>query len=115
MPLRHRERRTHPRVPVSRSVLYRSHIYPRPRVAFTWDISLEGVKIDDVSSLYCREGLDLWLSLEPRVIECKGRVVHVERVGDRFCAGIHFEAMAEEDRIVLDRYLADLVKTYGEP
>jgi c-di-GMP-binding flagellar brake protein YcgR len=90
--------------------MYQSEIYPKNRIAVTTDLSLGGARMEDASSLYKEEKLDLWLSLEPRVISCRGRVVHIQQVGDRFSAGIRFEAMTDEDREVLTQYLSHLTE-----
>lgn len=109
------ERRNHPRVSVFRPLIYQSDIYPKIRVAFTRDLSSGGAKIENTSYLYSEERLNLWFSFEPRVIHCRGRVVHVERFGDKFCAGISFESMADEDRTVLTQYVSNLMKEKTQP
>jgi hypothetical protein len=105
---RGRDRRSHPRVSITRPLLYQSDIYPKPRMAVTTDLSLGGARIEDASSLYSQESLCLWFSLQPQVITGRGRVVHVQQDGDRFSAGICFESMSEEDRMVLAQYLLNL-------
>jgi c-di-GMP-binding flagellar brake protein YcgR len=103
-----RERRNHRRVSVSRPLIYKSDIYPKNRVASTLDLCLGGARIEDASSLYDQEKLSLWFSVEPRVISCRGRVVHIQQVGKKYSAGISFEAMAEDDQEYLTQYLSDL-------
>ena len=113
-PLEH-EKRTYPRIAVSRPLLYESDIYPKPRIAFTRDLSIGGARIEDAASLYTQERLSLWFSLETRVLPCRGRVVHIQQVGHRFSAGICFESMTDEDRIALAQYLTDFLKKEGKP
>ena len=84
-------------------------------MALTTDLSLEGARIEDASSLYSEERLSLWVSLEQRVIPCRARVVHIQQVGDKFSAGIRFESMADEDRAVLTQYISNLVKEKRRP
>jgi c-di-GMP-binding flagellar brake protein YcgR len=110
-----RERRAHPRVSASRALLYQSDIYPKIRIAFTTDLSPEGARIEEASSLYAQEKLSLWVSLEQRVIPCRARVVHIRQVGDKFSAGIRFESMADEDRVILTQYLSNLTKDKRRP
>lgn len=99
------ERRAQQRVAVFQPLVYQSDADPEPRVAFTRDLSPEGVRIESLSYPYSQERLTLWFSAPPRVIHCRGRVVHVELLGEKFCAGITFESMTEEDRMFLARYL----------
>jgi len=109
------EKRTHPRVSVFRPLIYQSDIYPKIRVAVTSDLSPRGARIENTSYLYSQERLSLWFSFEPRVIHCRGRVVHVQRLGEKSYAGICFESMTAEDRMVLTQYLADLAGEETQP
>jgi len=109
------EKRAHPRILVFRPLLYQSDIYPKTRMAFTKDLSLGGARIEDASSLYTHERLSLWFSLQPRVIPCRGRVAHIQQVGEKFSAGIRFESMTDEDRTALSQYLSDLMEKNRQP
>jgi len=111
------ERRSHPRIRVSHPALYFSHIYPRPRVASTVDLSLGGTRIETPYSLIFGEHLDISIAIRPQVIQCRGRVVHVRTsqgedspIGLRFEAGIRFEGMSEQDRLYLTDYLSGMME-----
>jgi len=111
------EQRFHPRIRVSHPALYFSHIYPRPRVASTVDLSLGGTRIETPYSLIFGEHLDISIAIRPQVIQCRGRVVHVRTsqgedspIGLRFEAGIRFEGMSEQDRLYLTDYLSGMME-----
>jgi len=111
------ERRSHPRIRVSHPALYFSHIYPRPRVASTVDLSLGGTRIETPYSLIFGEHLDISIAIRPQVIQCRGRVAHVRTsqgedspIGLRFEAGIRFEGMSEQDRLYLTDYLSGMME-----
>ena len=115
------ERRTHPRIRVSHPALYFSHIYPRPRVASTVDLSMGGTRIETPYSLIFGEHLDISIAIRPQVIQCRGKVVHLRTsqgeespVGLRFEAGIRFEGMSEPDRLYLNDYLSGMMEAVYE-
>lgn len=110
-----REKRVHPRVWVSRPLVYQSDIDKKTRVASTKDLSLGGARIENSSFLYCQESLNLWFSLEQRIVPCRGTVVHVQQAGDKFSAGIRFESITDEDRMVLSQYLSNLMEEKSDP
>lgn len=116
-----RERRIHPRLRVTHPALYFSHIYPRPRVASTVDLSMGGARIETPYSLIFGEHLDISIAIRPQVIQCRGKVVHVRTsqgdyspMGLRFEAGIRFEGMSEHDRLYLSDYLSGMMEEVNE-
>jgi c-di-GMP-binding flagellar brake protein YcgR len=100
------ERRAYPRVEVSQSVLYFTDFYPKPTIASTLDLCLRGTKIESLYSLSLDEGVGISIAIQPKVIEFKGKVIHVvERENGRTEAGIQFREMSEHDRLYLRQYL----------
>ena len=109
------ERRANPRAPVFRPLIYQSDIYPRIRSALTRDLSTRGARIENTSYFYDQERLSLWFAFESRIIHCRGRVVHVQRLDERSRAGICFESINDEDRIALAEYVSDLLEKKAQP
>ena len=104
------ERRAHPRVEVSKSVLYVSDIYPRPKVASTVDLSLGGTRIKTLYSLNSGEGIEISIAIHPEVIKCRGKVVYAQQVADnRLEAGVRFEEMSRQDRLYLGGYISHVM------
>ena len=105
------ERRVHPRVEVSHPVLYISQVYPRPNVASTLDLSLGGARIQSLYPLNMDEALEMTISIRPRVLKCRGRVVHIHRrKNGRTQAGIQFEELQADDRVYLEDYISQITK-----
>ncbi len=101
------EKRAHPRVEVSHSVLYSSETYLRPKVASTVDLSLEGTKIETPYSLMTGETVKLSIAIHPQVIECIGEVVHVLWAdGETLKAGVRFDKLSKLDRIYLGQHIS---------
>jgi hypothetical protein len=114
------ERRIHPRVKASHPALYLAHVYPRPRVATTVDLSMGGTRIETPYSLISGEALEISIAIHPQVVKCTGKVVHIldaggeNLTGRRRCeAGIQFEEMSEDDKLYLGDYLARLMKQHS--
>ena len=104
------ERRAHHRVEVSHPVLYISQVYPLANVASTLDISLGGTKIESLQSLKMDEALEMTISIRPRVLKCRGRVVSVHRdKKGKTEAVIQFEDLREDDRLYLKHYLSQII------
>jgi len=110
------EKRTHPRVKVSRPVLYFTDIYARPTVATTVDLSIGGARIETPYTLSSGESLQISIAIRPLVIRCLGRVVHTQeslksgvKAGARCQAGIQFEGMSSKDKTYLGEYLSSFV------
>ncbi len=98
------ERRAHPRIQSSRPVLYQKDLYPKETLAYTVNISTDGVKIRSLYSLAKGESLDIAVSFaaDSRVIRCRGRVKYVlGPVNGRIVAGIQFEELSERDKLYL--------------
>ena len=105
------ERRTHPRVEVSGSVLYSKDIYPRLTIASVLDLSMGGTKIESLYSLTKDEGLEITISVPPQGIKCRGKVVYVPLPQNgKVKAGIEFEGLSEYDRVLLRQYLSFLME-----
>ena len=105
------ERRTYPRVEVSQPVLYVSDIYPRPKVATTRDLGLEGVRIESLYLLNQGEGLEITIAIAPQVIKCRGKVIHIVWLENgRMEAGIQFEGLSEADRLYLRQHLFNVME-----
>ena len=111
------ERRSHPRVKISRPALYFTDIYARPTVATTVDLSVGGTRIHTPYSLVSGESLQISIAIRPQVIRCVGKVVHILEIPDgrvhagaRHEAGIRFEDMSMQDRLYLGEYLSSLME-----
>ena len=101
------ERRKHPRIEALHPVLYYSNTYPSPKVASTLDLSHGGARIETRTSIRRREGLDISIAIQPRVIQCRGKVMYVvDSEGERMRAGIRFEDLSEDDSLSLGQYLS---------
>ena len=101
------ERRTHPRVGASHPVLYVSETYRRPRVGSTIDLSTGGTRIETPYTLAESERLEISIAIHPKVIRCRGHVVHVISLdGENLKAGIRFEDPATEHWLYLKQYIS---------
>ena len=101
------EKRRHLRVRASQPTLYYRAISARPRVGSAIDLSLEGAAVETPYSLARGESIDISIALGQRVFSCKARVVYaVWLENDRLRAGLEFEEMSDEDRLVIEQYLA---------
>ena len=101
------ERRRHLRVHTSQPTLYYRAISPRPRVGSAIDLSLGGAAVETPYSLSGGESIDISIALGQRVFRCKAKVVYaVWLENDRLRAGLEFEEMSDEDRLVIEQYLA---------
>jgi hypothetical protein len=109
-----KERRSHPRVKASRSVLYFTDIYPRPKVAATVDLSLGGTRVKTLDRLNPGEGIEIVIALDPKAIKCRGQVIHVHRPeGEGLEAGVRFEDLSEEDKLCLRQSLLPFMDEQG--
>ena len=109
-----RERRSNQRVEVSRPLLYRTDIYPRPRLALIVDLSMGGVAVDTPYSLRMGERLEMTIGIPPRLIKCRGKVVHVLKlVGKRLKAGVRFEGLSGQDKMYLRQHVSSVTETQG--
>jgi hypothetical protein len=105
------ERRNHPRVKVSHSVLCFSDVYPRPVVGSTVDLSLGGTTIKTPFHLMAGETLEISIAISPKVIKCKGEVVHIRCLDeDGPTAAIRFGGMSKQDRSYLREYVSHIMK-----
>jgi c-di-GMP-binding flagellar brake protein YcgR len=103
------ERRKYPRIEALQPVLYYSNTYPSPKVASTLDLSLGGARIETRTSIRKREGLDIAIAIQPRVIRCRGKVMYViDSNGERMRAGIRFEDLSQDDFLSLGEYLSSM-------
>jgi c-di-GMP-binding flagellar brake protein YcgR len=101
-----RERRTHPRVKTSRPAVYLPDVYPRPKVCSTVDLSLGGTRLETPYSLEPGERLQISIAIGPRVVKCRGKVVHVLRGADqRSMVGVRFEDLSKQHRGYLREYI----------
>ncbi len=107
------ERRSHPRVEVSHSVVYFTEFYPRlpkPKVASTLDLSQGGTKIESPDSLPKNSRLQIIIAIPPKAIRCKAKVIYVSELeNDKVEAGIQFEELSIRDKLYLNRYLSRLM------
>jgi hypothetical protein len=100
------EKRRSPRFEVSHTALYSKDIFPRPIIASILDLSMGGTKIESLYSLTAEEGLEISISIQSRVIKCRGRVVYaLGSESGKMKAGIEFQGLLENDRLYLSRYL----------
>jgi hypothetical protein len=106
------ERRRYPRAKVSHRVLYSSDTYSRPRIVSAIDLSLGGTRIETTPyGLIPGEELEMYIVVHPKVIKCRGKVVHTLRLkGERLQAGIAFEEISEQDKLYLGEHISDLVE-----
>jgi hypothetical protein len=105
------ERRSHPRVEVSHPVLYFTDIYSRPKVGSTLDLSLGGARIETPHNLLQGERLELSIAIRPQAIKCRGKAIYVSGAeGGGVRAGIHFEALSENDTIHLRLYISHIME-----
>jgi len=104
------EKRSDPRVKVSYPVLYSSHVYPRPKVGSTIDLSRGGARIETPFSLIPGETIEISIALNSQVIKCRGRVVSIFSLdGGRPAAGVQFEQISRHDRLYLGEYISYLM------
>ncbi len=100
---------------VSHSVLCFSDVYSRPMVGSTVDLSLGGTTIRTPFCLMAGETLEISIAISPKVIKCKGEVVHVlDPKGETPRAGVRFEDLSREDELYLKEYL-HIMKQQGNP
>ncbi|NIS69341.1 MAG: hypothetical protein GTO12_10440 [Proteobacteria bacterium] len=103
------ERRSQPRVEISHTVLYFSDHYPRPRVGSTLDLSHGGTRIETPYGLRKGERLEISIAIDPRVIKCRGKVVHLLWVSsNKLRVGIRFDDLSKQDRLYLKQYISCL-------
>lgn len=102
------ERRKHPRVKSSLTAIYHSDICPRSRAVSAVDLGLGGIRIETTPhTLAPDEDLEISFVIHPRVIKCKGKVVHILRLSEgRQQAGIRFEDLSKQDRLCVEDYLS---------
>ena len=92
---------------VSHPVLYRTDVYPRPKVASTLDLSMGGTRIETPYRLIKGERLEISIAIDPQVIKCRGKVVHIQwSDGERLKAGIRFKELSSHDRLFLGQYIS---------
>jgi len=104
------EKRAYPRVKAFYPVLYSSHVYPRPKVGSTVDLSRGGVRIETPFSLIPGETIEISIALTPQVIRCRGRVVSTSSLeGGRPSAGVEFEDISKHDGLYLGEYISYLM------
>ena len=110
------ERRTHPRLRVSRPALYFTDIYPRPNVASMLDLSLGGTRIRIPYSLMAGERIQITIAIGPKPITCRGKTIHVSWLErGKMEAGIQFEQLSPSDIHCLSQYLASAMEQQAFP
>ncbi len=101
------EKRRHPRVQTSQPVLYYREMSPRPRVGSVIDLGPAGAAIETPYSLEEGEAIDISIALGQRVFSCKAKVLYaLWSEGKRLRAGLEFERISIEDRLLLGQYLS---------
>jgi hypothetical protein len=105
------EKRTHPRIEVSRTALYSKDIYPRPTIASILDLSLGGTKIETLYSMRRGDKLEITIGIPPQAIRCRGEVIHVSLPENgKVKAGIQFDELSAHDKLHLGQHLLDLIE-----
>ena len=108
------EKRAYPRIKASYPVLYSSHVYPRPKVGSTIDLSRGGARIETPFSLIPGETIEISIALTPQVITCRGRVVSTYSLEDgRPAARVEFEQISRHDGLYLGEYISYLREEEG--
>ena len=103
------DRRCHLRVQISQPALYYKDASPRPRVGTAVDLSTEGASVETPYSLTKGEAVDISIALGQRVFRCRAKVVYALGLeNDRLKAGLEFGDISNEDRLVIEQYLASL-------
>jgi hypothetical protein len=103
------ERRIYPRVEAFHPAILSANAYLSPKVASTLDLGIGGASIETSYSLLSGTGVEMSLAICPKVIQCKGRVVHVRWLdGERLKAGLQFQDLSQEDRLCLEEYIASV-------
>lgn len=72
-------------------------------VGRTVDISEAGVRIEIPEVLGVDDNVRLEIAVEETVVNARGRVIRVMRLGELIEAGIEFTVITEEDRLALLR------------
>jgi c-di-GMP-binding flagellar brake protein YcgR len=101
------ERRNFPRVEASNPVLYFPDLNPRPKIAWTVDLSLGGARIKPSHGLATGKSVWMHIAVYPETIKCRGRPVYVLPVNGSMAAGVKFEGLSEHDKLSLKQYLCD--------
>jgi hypothetical protein len=105
------EKRIHPRIEVSSTVLYSKDIYPRLTIASILDLSMGGTKIETLYGLNKGEELEITIGIQSGSIKCRGKVVHVSLPQKgRVKAGIQFEELSPHDKLLLRQHLSYLIE-----
>jgi c-di-GMP-binding flagellar brake protein YcgR len=100
------ERRKYPRIEASHPVLYYCHVYPRPKVASTLDLSLGGARVETRYVLMEHEGVDITIAIQPQVIRCRGTVMYVlDGMSEKLQVGVRFDDLCFEDTTILEQYI----------
>jgi hypothetical protein len=98
-------RRSYSRVPASHPILYYRDVRPRPKVAETLDLSLEGAAIETRHPLTRGESIEISIAIGSHLIKCRGRVIYTLSLkGKRLRAGIRFEDLSKQDGLYLREY-----------
>ncbi|MFX0201469.1 MAG: PilZ domain-containing protein [Candidatus Hodarchaeota archaeon] len=101
------ERRIFPRVEVFNPVLYFIDSHPGPNLAWTLDLSLGGTRIESSNGLITGERFWMQIAILPQTIKCRGRAVYVlEAENGSTKAGIKFEELSAQNRLLLRQYLS---------
>jgi hypothetical protein len=104
-----KERRNHPRVHASLSVLYSKDVYPKLTLATILNLGFGGVQIESLYGLNRGDRLDLTLGLATKAIKCQGRVMYALKSKEgRVKAGIRFDLLPVSDRLYLRQYMSYL-------
>jgi hypothetical protein len=96
------EKRIHPRIQVSYTVLYSKDIYPRQTIASILDLSMGGTKIESLYGMRRGDTLEITIGIQSRTIRFRGNVIHVSLPENgKVKAGIEFDELSTHDKIYL--------------
>jgi hypothetical protein len=105
------DRRSHPRIEVSHTALYRKDVYSRPTIASILDLSLGGTKIETLFDMRSGDKLEITIGIPPQAIRCRGKVIHVSLPENgKVKAGMQFDELLAHDKLYLGQHLLDLME-----
>jgi hypothetical protein len=103
------EKRIHPRIELSHTVLYSKDVYPRQTIASILDLSMGGTKIETLFGMRRGDRLEITIGIGQQSIKCRGNVIHVSLPENgKVKAGIEFDELSTHDKIYLGQYLSYL-------
>jgi hypothetical protein len=105
------ERRSHPRLKISRPAVFRNKSCGRLKVGTIVDLGLGGTRIESLYSLTTGQRLEIAIAFLTAIMKFRGRVVYtlVLETGNTQ-AGIRFDDMPACERDYLGRYMGHLVQ-----